>query len=380
MNIHYRGFKFICRCLAPYYDKRDLADIRCQITQADVPLEWVVDIANDYFVTPGLWSGLKNKGLETLLDNELYRYLHKLHALNIERNTHLRHQLIEAIRALNTAGIKPLLLKGSGQLLEPIHNDIGSRIMSDLDILIPLEQIPDAMDALIDKGYREADVKYDTQKLHHCTPLIRSGDYGPIELHRRALHNEISHVLPTWKIWEDARSDTIDGLHFFLPSPTHSILICMIHSQEFNSRYDPRQFNPRVLQDLAAMTMRYSEEIDWSMIHRMMKDHGLNYLAGSQLLSTHRLMGMPLPSDMIPGTSSRLLHIVSLGSMNWSIIDSLSSRILKLSAHHICRRYGCSRRLLPLTAYRMRYLLSYLKRLKNRVFGSPVISALFFVP
>ena len=367
MNIYYHGFKCICRCLAPYYDEKDLADIRCQLTQAGVPWEWLIDIANDYFVTPGLWSGLKSKGLETLLDKEPYQYLHTLHAMNLERNTHLRHQLIEAVRALNTAGIKPLLLKGSGQLLEPIHNDIGSRIMSDLDMLIPLEQIPDAMNALIDIGYREADIDYDTQKLHHCTPLIRSGDYGPIELHRRALHNEISHVLPTRKIWENARSDTIDGAHFFLPSPTHSILICMLHSQKFNSQYDPRQFNPRALQDLAAITMRYSEKIDWSMIHRMTKDHGLNYLAGSHLLSAHRLMGMPLPSDMMHGPSSRLLHIVSLGSMNWSIVEHLSRRAIRLLAHHICRRYGCSRQWLPLTAYRMKYLLSYFKRLKIRV-------------
>lgn len=380
MTIYYKTFKFICHCLAPFYNEENLADIRSQLTQSRVPWELVINIANDYFVTPGLWGGLKSKGLETLLEDEPYEYLHTLYALNRERNTHLRGQLIEAVRALNTAGIKPLLFKGSGQLLHPIHNDIGNRIMSDLDILIPLDQIPDAMDALIDKGYREADINYDTQKLHHCTPLIRSGEYGPIELHRRPLHNEISHVLPTRKIWEDARSNTVDNIHFFLPSPTHSMLICMLHSQKFNSQYDPRQFNPRTLQDLAAMTKRYSEDIDWSSIHCLMKDHGLKYLAGSHLLSAHRLMGMPLPSGMMPGPSSRLLHIVSLGSMNWSIAERFSRRAFKLSAHQICRRYNCSRQLLPLTAYRMRYLLSYFKRLKQRVFGSPVKSVLIFIP
>jgi hypothetical protein len=366
MNIYYRWFKFICRCLTPYYDKGDIADIRCQLTQADGSWEWIISIANDYFVTSGLWCGLKSKGLETLLDEEPFQYLHTLHAMNRKRNTHLQHQLIEAIRALNTAGIKPLLLKGSSQLLHPIHDDIGSRIMHDLDILIPLEQIPDAIDALIDDGYCESDVGYDTQKLHHLAPLIRSGDYGPIELHRRALHNEISHVLPTLEIWKDAQSNTIDSVHFFLPSPTHAILICMLHGQEFNGSYDPRQFNLRTLHDLAAITKKYTKEIDWSIIHRIMKKHGFKYLAGAHLLSAHRLMGMPLPLGMMPGPSSRLLHIVSLGAMNWSIVERLSRYALKFSAHRICRRYDCSRQLLPLTAYRMRYLLSYLKRLRIR--------------
>ena len=362
MNIYYHGFEFICRCLAPYYDEKDLADIRCRLTQNDVSWERMIDIANDYFVTPGVWTGLKSKGLERLLADEPYEYLHTLHALNRERNTHLRGQLIEAVRALNGAGIKPLLFKGSGQLLEPVYNDIGSRIMSDLDILIGLDQIPDAMDALMNKGYREADIKYDTEKFHHCTPLVRAGDFGPIELHRRALQNEISHVLPTHKIWEDARSDINDGAHFYLPSPTHAILICMLHSQEFNSSYDPRLFNLRALQDLAAITLQYSKDIDWAMIRRTMKTHGFKYLAGLLLLSAHRMMGMPLPPDMMPGPSSRFLYMVSIGAMNRSIVERLSRHAMKYSAHLICRRYTCSRQWLSVTAHRMQQFLFHVKR------------------
>ena len=362
MNIYYHGFEFICRCLAPYYDEKDLADIHRRLTQDNIPLEWIIDIANDHFVTPGVWAGLKSKGLETLLEDEPYEYLHTLHALNRDRNIHLRGQLIEAVRALNHVGIKPLLFKGSGQLLQPIHDDIGSRIMSDLDILIPLQQIPDAMDALMDKGYRKADVNFNTQKRHHCTPLVRSGDYGPIELHRRALHNEVSHVLPTQKIWEDAGSHNIDGAHFYVPSPTHSILICVFHCQVFNRRYDPRIFDPRALQDLAAIARQHPRKINWSIIRRIVKDQGYKYLAESLLLSAHRLMGLPFPSEMMPGPSSRLLYSIKLGEMSQPVIECLSRYVFKFSVHQIYQRYKCSRRWLPLTAYRMRYLLSCLKR------------------
>lgn len=362
MSIYYHGFEFICRCLAPYNNEKDQADIRRRLTQGGIPWEWAIDVANDHFVTPSVWTGLKSKGLEILLTDEPYEYLHTLHALNRERNTHLRGQLIEAVRTLNSSGIKPLLFKGSGQLLQPIHKDIGSRIMSDLDILIPLEQIYNAIHALMDKGYRDADINYDTQKHHHCTPLVRAGDYGPIELHRRALSNVISHVLPTQKIWEDARPQTLDGAHFYLPSPTHSILICMLHSQEFKNSYDPRLFNLRALQDLAAITLQYPKDIDWSMIYCIMKTHGFKYLGGLLLLSAHRLMGMPLSPAMMPGPSSRLLFIVSIGAMNWSIVERLSRRAMKYSAHLICLRYACSRQWLPLTAYRMRYFLFHLKR------------------
>jgi hypothetical protein len=73
-------------------------------------------------------------------------------------------------------------------------------------------------------------------------------------------------------------------------------------------------------------------------------------------------MGMPLSKNMMPGSSSRLLYKFSLGAMKRSLVERLSSYAIKFSAHLICQRYGCSRKWLPLTAYRMRYVLFRLKR------------------
>ena len=362
MNIYYYGFTFICHCLAPYFNKNTLSDIRRLLTEYDIAEELLIDIANAYLVSPGVWAGLENKGLETLLDDESREYFRTLHALNVERNTHFREELIEAVRVLNQAGISPLLFKGAGQLLQPVHQDIGSRFMSDLDILIPTERIPDASNALKRQGYREVDVDYATQMHHHCPPLVRPGAYGPIELHRRAFQNEICEILPTRMIWEEAQLHVIDDLHFYLPSPTHSMLILILHSQEFKGGYDPRLFNPKVLQDLAATCQKYPESIDWSVIRRTMKDSGLEYLASLLVLSAHRLMGMPIPAGIMPGPSARLLYLASTGAMNWPIVDRLSSDAIKFSTYLICRRYGCSRRWLPLTAYRLRYLMSRCKR------------------
>ncbi len=316
MNLYYNSFKFVCRCLSLHYDEDDIADIHHQLTRGGLSWESVIYIANKYLVTPGLWSGLKGKGLEALLKDEIRRYLSELHAMNRNRNSHLRQQLLEAIGTLNAAGITPLLLKGSGQLAQPIHNDFGNRIMSDLDILVPSDQLSNALDALALKGYKELEVSYDPQKLHHWAPLMRPGDYGTIELHQHALNKFVTHVVPTRSIWQAAETKSLDGVRFFLPSPTHSILICMLHSREFNHSDDPRQFNLRALHDLAAITRRYSAKIDWLIIHRHMMDHGLGYVAEAQLLAAQRMLGMPLTRDIMPGPSSRLHYFVSLAAMN----------------------------------------------------------------
>ena len=361
MNLDYHSFKFVCRCLSLHYDEDNIGDIQYQLTRGALSWESVIYIANNYLVTPGLWSGLKSKGLEVLLKDEIRRYLCELHAMNRNRNSHLRRQLLEAIDTLNSAGITPLLLRGSGQLVQPIHNDLGSRIMSDLDILVPSKQLSTALDALAVKGYKELEVSYDPEKLHHWAPLMRPGDYGTIELHQQALNKFVTQVMPTEMIWQAAKSKIIAGVRFYLPSPTHSILICMLHSREFNRSDDPRQFNLRALHDLAAITGRYSTEIDWLMVHRHMKDHGLGYVAEAQLLAAQRMLGMPLPAAIMPGPSARLHHIVSLAVMNWSLVELLSRRVYDFSVFLIRQRYGCARRSLCLTAYRMRYLFSFLK-------------------
>ena len=242
-----------------------------------------------------------------------------------------------------------------------VINDLDTRIMSDLDILIPPEQLSAALDALTEKGYKELEVSYDPAKLHHWAPLMRPGEYGTIELHRQALNRFVTQVIPTKKIWQAAKSMTKDGVLYFLPSPTHSILICMLHSREFNLSDDPRQFNLRALHDLAATGTRYPAEIDWLKVHRHMKNHGLGYVAEAQLLATKRLLGMHLPTAIMPGPSARLHHFISLAAMKWSLIELLSRRIYDFSAFQIRQRYGCALRSVRLAAYRLRCLFSILK-------------------
>ena len=70
-----------------------------------VSWEFVIEIANNFLVTPGLWIGLKNSGLDALLDAEISRYLQELYELNHNRNTRLKRQLLESVGVLNAAGI-----------------------------------------------------------------------------------------------------------------------------------------------------------------------------------------------------------------------------------------------------------------------------------
>ena len=42
---------------------------------------------------------------------------------------------------LNTAGISPIYLKGTGNLIDGIYGDVGERIIGDTDLRVPEKDI-----------------------------------------------------------------------------------------------------------------------------------------------------------------------------------------------------------------------------------------------
>ena len=70
------------------------------------------------------------------------------HALNTERNAELLAQLTRVVTRLNAAGIEPVVLKGSAHLATGLWPTPGSRLVSDIDLLVDKGAIGTAFSAL----------------------------------------------------------------------------------------------------------------------------------------------------------------------------------------------------------------------------------------
>ncbi len=67
-------------------------------------------------------------------------------------NTYFLRDAGEALRAMCGAGLSPVVLKGVA-LAEDVYKDIGLRAFCDLDVLVPIEDLPQAERLLADLGY-----------------------------------------------------------------------------------------------------------------------------------------------------------------------------------------------------------------------------------
>jgi hypothetical protein len=87
------------------------ACLHCEIDNID---DWqgVLHEAKYHLVAPALFMVLSSSKKAIHIPDDVIAYLRMLCDLNIARNSRLRAQAVEAIRALNKVGIEPTLLKG----------------------------------------------------------------------------------------------------------------------------------------------------------------------------------------------------------------------------------------------------------------------------
>lgn len=156
----------------------------------------MLQLAGHQLVTPSLAAALARVGFLDALPEQVREFLEATRDLNRERNAKLRNGLMEVTEALNTAGIKPLILKGAIALVMPDYPGAEDRVVGDIDLLVPADRSGDAYAAVLALGYRQATeawsrmLRRDRDSLHHLIPLLHPSLPVSVELHTRILHHQ----------------------------------------------------------------------------------------------------------------------------------------------------------------------------------------------
>ncbi len=342
------GHKYLFSVISPLTDSQTLGRLRSQMAKAEIPWEQVLQMANAYLMISALWVGLCKKKVVNELDNEVRDYLVELHALNVKRNHGLKHQAMEAVRALNRRDIVPMLIKGAVQLFQPLHEDFGTRIMTDLDILVPISQMDEAIRALLQLGYQvQQDPIIDWDAHHHAAPMVRPGDYGCIELHRRALGGIAERVLSTQELWAASEMCVHEGIYFKTPNTTHSVLMGFLHSQVAQGNQRMLLIDYKAQLDMVVMLSCESTIPDWRQIRNRIETHGLIPVFRNYLWTAHRVFNLPMPSWLRPKASTRAYFLICLATIRWELFDKWFEQIFISFRIRLRKHFGPLRQLFP---------------------------------
>jgi hypothetical protein len=178
---------FIAKCLTISLEEKNKQEIEKQLKSETIDWDAVVKVSTAHYVFPALYCNLKLADFLKYLPQELVSYMEHITNINRERNKKIIAQAKELNSLLLDNNITPIFLKGTGNLLAEIYEDIAERMVGDIDFIFSKEDYPKAIALLRKFGYSDViKLKYHYPDLDnkHYRRLQKENNIAAIEIHK----------------------------------------------------------------------------------------------------------------------------------------------------------------------------------------------------
>lgn len=185
-------FYFTATCLTTSLESENNKYVKNQLESNSINWDSVLKICTSNLVLPAFFCNMKRSGLLTFLPEDLVNYMNYITSINRSRN----HQIIKQARQLNdlllSNNIKPVFLKGTGNLLAGIYKDVGERMVGDIDFIISKKDYSKSIKILRNYGYYD---QYDYHMPHfrHYRRLIKDDNIAAVEIHKELIIEKFSN-------------------------------------------------------------------------------------------------------------------------------------------------------------------------------------------
>ncbi len=228
--------------------------------------------ANLQLCTPRWYIQLKHDKLLSYLPDGLEEYLFAIYESNSDRNKHFDSALVKLLKKFNDAGIDSLLLKGAASFYLNLYGDLGSRVMADLDILVPNNKIECAQKILEELGYQAIenegkaldDLPTD-ERHHHILAHYLPGTPVVVEIHFKVGYSLTHRMLPVEDIWSNRLIVDYKGQKTSLLSPTNQLILNAVHALEVEYEFIRGYISLRQLLEFVLLAEYYNKDIDWAL-------------------------------------------------------------------------------------------------------------------
>jgi len=288
-------YKFIARCLMLDHYPGNREEIVGLIENEEINWRKFTWTCSSNLVLQTVYVRFRDHDLLELIPVDLASHLKEIYHLNLERNNSILTQIKELTKVLNGISVRPVFMKGAGNLLDGLYTDPGERIMADIDLLIPESGFLPAANALLEKGYYTRETIYELpEHLMHYPALFSDRYPADVEVHRMPVLKRWSGRFRTEDVLEK-KVAAIDPEGCDLLSAKDRVIQNFIHSQLSNENAIKGVVWLRDLYDIFLLSYR----VDLAKLLEEMpyKKKALNYF---QLASVFfKLQGESLPGKTI---------------------------------------------------------------------------------
>jgi hypothetical protein len=289
----------------------------CQLLQNPVPASLVEKFS---CMTPNEWdelalvaehqllTGILHHRLRILsgkftLPENLRARLHQVYVETIATNMHIIRYTSQVLRALQARGLHVIGLKGI-YLLDNVYENIGLRLLTDVDLLVRAGDLRAVIACLQDLGYDNKtwfDPQADNQDLMHVPPL-KNKDGLMIELHWRISFEEDPFDFDIDGIWKRTIPAKIAGEEGLALSIEDLILHLCFHT----AYHHVLLLGLRNLYDIREVIQHHQDHIDWSELIHLASEAGAERILALTLCLAESVLAFRIPDP----TAARLAETV----------------------------------------------------------------------
>ena len=169
---------FVGKCLTINHEVENNIAVEKVLQAGEVDWEAVVKLSTAHYVMPALYLNLERAGFLHYLPGDLVAYMAHITDLNRERNAQIIAQAKEINALLLANGIRPIFLKGTGNLLEGLYEDIGERMVGDIDFIVSSEDYNKSIEILKKNNYQNLhSFKNPYPHSRHFTRIVKENNY-----------------------------------------------------------------------------------------------------------------------------------------------------------------------------------------------------------
>ena len=182
---------FIAKCLTISLEVKNRTEIEKQLQSDTIDWDAVVKVSTSHYVFPAMYCNLKRVDFLKYLPKELVSYMEHITNINRERNEKIIAQAKDLNTLLLANKITPIFLKGTGNLLAGIYDDIGERMVGDIDFIFSKEDYPKAITLLIEFGYDNR--IHHGIAIRHYPRIIKKDSIAGVEIHNFLLSEKYTN-------------------------------------------------------------------------------------------------------------------------------------------------------------------------------------------
>lgn len=226
---------FIGKCLTINHDQHNRIIVEKELKSKKTDWESVVKVSTSHYVFPALYCNLKKARFLHYLPEDLVEYMKHITDLNRERNKQIIEQAKEINQLLISNNITPIFLKGTGNLLEGLYDDIAERMVGDIDFLVSNQEYLTAIELLKIDGYTYvSNKKYHFPHQRHYYRIKKNNRISAVEIHDEVIKKKYINIFNYTFLIKDILKK--DNEHFLSDSNKLNLSIISKHIND-NGRF-----------------------------------------------------------------------------------------------------------------------------------------------